>query len=463
MFAAMSCVATAEPRHIFDETPAQKTERLSWWTEGRFGMFIHFGLYAIPARGEWVKKIETLPEAKYDEYFNTFNPDLFDATEWAKTAKAAGMKYVVITAKHHEGFCLWDSKFTDYKITNTAFRRDLLKEFVEAARSEGLRVGFYYSLIDWHHPDFTIDCKHPRRPKWAEEWGNYGDSDKDYPELNKDRDMAKYRQYMKDQLRELLTEYGKIDILWADFSYPGENGKGRHDWDSEGLLRLVRSLQPQIIVNNRLDLDDTADGWDFVTPEQFKVNHWPMADGQRIPWETCQTFSGSWGYARDETTWRTSEELIGLLAETVSKGGNLILNVGPTARGRFDARALSRLRDFSDWMDVNSRSVYGCTEVPSIFTPPNGTVLTYNPKSGRLYVHLLTYPGDRLGCAFGASIAYARFLHDGSEVHVETHGDVSTHVKTFYKSGNEGESYFRLPALKPDVINPVIEVVLNNP
>jgi len=461
--ASASVEASETPPMMFDETPAHKAERLSWWTHDRFGMFIHFGLYAIPARGEWVKKIETIPEEKYDEYFRTFNPDLFDAKAWARAAKSAGMKYVVITAKHHEGFCLWDTKCTDYKITNTGFGRDLLKEFVEAARSEGLRVGFYYSLIDWHHPDFTIDCKHPRRPKWAEEWGNCGDSDEDYPELNKNRDMAKYRQYMKDQLRELLTEYGRIDILWADFSYPGENGKDRFDWDSEGILRLVRNLQPHIIVNNRLDLDDTAYGWDFVTPEQFKVKNWPTVGGLRIPWETCQTFSGSWGYARDEMTWRTPEELVALLAETVSKGGNLILNVGPTARGRFDARALSRLQEFSKWMDVNSRSVYGCTEAPACLTPPAGTVLTYNPESRLLYIHLLTYPGDRLGCAFGAAIACARFLHDGSEVQIETHGAQSTHVKTFYKSGNEGESYFRLPALKPDIINPVIEVFLKNP
>ena len=309
IFFALSAAVLAEEnaRRLFDETPVQKSERLSWWTHDRFGMFIHFGLYAIPARGEWVKKIETIPEAKYEEYFKTFNPDLFDAALWAKTAKAAGMKYVVLTAKHHEGFCLWNSKFTDYKITNTEFGRDLVKEFVEAFRAEGLRVGFYYSLIDWHHPDFTIDCKHPRRPKWAEEWGNCGDSDEDYPVLNKNRNMARYRQYMKNQLRELLTEYGKIDILWADFSYPGKHGKDHSDWDSEGILRLVRSLQPHIIVNNRLDMDDTADGWDFVTPEQFKVNHWPTVGGRRVPWETCQTFSGSWGYARDEMTWRTRE------------------------------------------------------------------------------------------------------------------------------------------------------------
>ena len=451
---------SSTPRRLFAETPAQKAERLSWWTHDRFGMFIHFGLYSIPARGEWIKKIETIPEAKYDEYFKTFNPDLFDAKAWAKAAKAAGMKYAVLTAKHHEGFCLWDSKFTDYKITNTAFKRDLVREFVDAFRAEGLHVGFYYSLIDWHHPDFTIDCKHPRRPKWANDWGHYGDSDQDYPELNKNRDMDKYRQYMKDQVRELLTDYGKIDILWMDFSYPGEHGKGPEDWDSEGLLRLARSLQPQIIVNNRMGLTDTADGWDFVTPEQFKVKHWPTVDGERVPWETCQTLSGSWGYARDEMTWKSASELIQLLVETVSKGGNLIMNVGPTARGKFDARALSRLDDYAKWMDVNSRSIYGCTEAPSEFVAPANTLLTYNPDVNRLYVHLLVYPGSRLAFPFANRVVCARFLHDGSEIQLETHGAQAAHVKTFYKSGNEGESYFKLPALKPDVVIPVIEVML---
>lgn len=444
-------------RHLFNETAEQKAERLSWWTHDRFGMFIHFGLYSIPARGEWIKKIETIPEAKYQEYFDTFNPDLFDAKVWAKAARAAGMKYAVLTTKHHEGFCLWDSKFTDYKITKTSFGRDLVKEYVEAFRAEGLHIGFYYSLIDWNHPHFAIDDRHPRRPKWAEDWGTYGDSDKDYPELNKNRDMAKYRQYMKDQLRELLTGYGKIDILWMDFSYPGEHGKGPADWDSEGLVRLARSLQPQIIVNNRMGLTDTADGWDFVTPEQFKVREWPTVGGRRVSWETCQTFSGKWGYARDEHSWKREEELISLLVETVSKGGNLIMNVGPTARGRFDARALDRLDAYARWMDVNGRSVYGCTEAPADFVAPENTILTYNPKTSRLYIHLMTYPGARLACSFVDRVSCARFLHDGSEIQIERYGALPTQHQQFYKSGCEGVSYFKLPALKPDVVNPVIE------
>ena len=439
---------------------ADEPDRLTWWTHDRFGMFIHFGLYATPARGEWIKKIETIPEEHYRKYFETFDPDRFDAKAWAKVARSAGMKYAVLTTKHHEGFCLWDSKFTDYKSTKTPFGRDIVREFVEAFRAEGLRVGFYYSLIDWNHPDFTIDGKHPRRPKWAEDAGTFGDAEKDYPELNAGKDMARYRQYMKDQVRELLTDYGRIDIMWFDFTYEGEHGKSAADWDSEGLLRTARGLQPWLIVNNRLGLSAESGGWDFVTPEQFRVRQWPTVNGRRVPWETCQTFSGSWGYSRDERTWKEAPELVRLLVETVSKGGNLIMNVGPTARGTFDARALKRLADYGAWMDANGRSVYGCTEAPARFEAPENTVLTYNPETNRLYLHLLVYPGVRLDCPFAGEVAFARFLHDGSEVKTEVHGTQIAHSQKLYKSGWEGMSYLILPAVKPDVVVPVVELLL---
>ena len=218
------------PRKITGETPEQKAERMAWWRHDRFGMFIHFGLYAVPGRHEWVQSHEYVdPKAYEAKYMSRFNPDLFDAKEWAKLAKAAGMKYAVLTTKHHEGFCMWDTKTTDYKITNTEFGRDLVREYVDAFRAEGIRVGFYYSLLDWHHPDFEIDNSHPRRPKTAKKWEFYGSSDKDYPELNKGRDMTRYRLYMKDQIRELLTDYGRIDILWMDFTYPGDHGKTCQD------------------------------------------------------------------------------------------------------------------------------------------------------------------------------------------------------------------------------------------
>ena len=179
----------------------------SWFVADRFGMFIHWGLYSMPARHEWIKSYEKISEEHYDKYFTYFDPDLYDAKAWAKRAKAAGMKYAILTAKHHEGFCLFDSQYTEYKSTNTPAGRDLVREYVDAFRAEGLHVGLYYSLIDWHHPDFTIDYQHPRR------------DEPNVKELNEGRDMRRYAQYMRDQVTELLTNYGKIDILWFDFSY----------------------------------------------------------------------------------------------------------------------------------------------------------------------------------------------------------------------------------------------------
>ncbi len=422
------------------ETDAQKAERMKWWTDARFGMFIHWGLYALPARHEWVKNAERMTNDQYQKYFDIFNPDLWDPHEWAKMAKAAGMKYVVLTAKHHEGFCLFDSKFTDYKSTNTPFGKDIVKEYVEAFRAEGLKVGFYYSLLDWHHPDYTIDRYHPQRQT----------SDSAYARLNKGRDMSKYREYIKNQVRELLTNYGEISIIWFDFSFPGKNGKGHDDWDSENLLKMARSLQPGIIVDDRLDLEDVAGGWDFTTPEQVQVSKWPEYNGKRVPWETCQTFSGSWGYYRDENTWKSPAQLIELLIESVSKGGNLLLNVGPTARGMFDYRAQDRLKAIGEWMKFNSRSIYDCTEAPSGFTAPANTLLTYNPTTKRLYIHLLVYPlGTLVLPDMADKVKYVQFLHDASEIRFTEGSDEAKNDVTL-----------SLPVQKPPVEIPVLEVFL---
>lgn len=422
------------------ETEAQKAQRMKWWTDARFGMFIHWGLYALPARHEWVKNAERMTNEQYQKYFDIFNPDLFDPHEWAKMAKAAGMKYVVLTAKHHEGFCLFDSKYTDYKSTNTPFGRDIIKEYVEAFRAEGLKVGFYYSLIDWHHPDYTIDRVHPQRQE----------SDSAYARLNEGRDMNKYREYIKNQVRELLTNYGEISIIWFDFSFPGKNGKGHDDWDSENLLKMARSLQPGIIVDDRLDLRDVEGGWDFTTPEQVKVSKWPEVNGKRVPWETCQTFSGSWGYYRDENTWKSPAQLIELLIESVSKGGNLLLNVGPTGRGLFDYRAQDRLTAMGQWMKFNNRSIYGCTEAPPEFKAPDNTLLTYNPVTKRLYVHLLFYPmGSLVLPDMADKVKYVQFLHDASEIQFSAGRD-----------GNRNDLTLQLPVQKPRVEIPVLEVYL---
>jgi len=433
---------TYSQKRIGYEKPGDQEKRLAWWTNDRFGMFIHWGLYALPARHEWVKKYEKLTNEDYQKYFDQFNPDLYNPKEWAKMAKAAGMKYAVITSKHHEGFCLFDSKYTDYKATNTQAKRDLIKEWIEAFRAEGLKVGFYYSLLDWHHPDFTIDKRHPQQPAV--------DSDTAYARLNEGKDMRKYKEYLHNQVRELLTNYGKIDIMWLDFSYPGQYGKGHDDWGSEELMKMMHKLQPGIIVDNRLDLNDYEDGFDFVTPEQYQVAEWPTVNGKRVAWETCQTFSGSWGYFRDEDSWKSPNQLLQLLIGSVSKGGNLLLNVGPTARGLFDYRAQDALKAIGDWMTLNSKSIYGCTQAPDEFKAPSGTLLTYNPTTKKLYVHLLVWPLNKLTLpGFDQKVKYVQFLHDNSEI-------------KYLGKENKGSNdlVISLPLKKPPVEIPVIELTL---
>ena len=311
---------------------------------------------------------------------------------------------------------------------------------MEAFRAEGLKVGFYYSLIYWHHPDYSIDSNHPQRQT----------SDTAYARLNKGRDMNKYREYIKNQVRELLTNYGEISIMWFDFSFPEKNGKGHTDWDSENLLNMVRSLQPGIIVDDRLDLSNVEGGWDFVSPEQETVPKWPEVNGKRVPWEICQTFANSWGYNRDEYTWKSSAQLLELLIESVSKGGNLLLNVGPTARGVFDLRAQDRLKTMSEWMKFNNRSIYGCTEAPAGFSTPANTLLTYNPVTKRLYVHLLVYPMGSLTLSNMADkVKYVQFLHDASEIKFSTGSDQ-----------NKNDIFLQLPVQKPQTEIPVLEVFL---
>jgi alpha-L-fucosidase len=432
--------------------PASTDGDTSWFVHDRFGMFIHWGLYALPARHEWVRHAEKIPNEVYDrKYFARFDPDLYNPELWAKAAADAGMKYFVVTTKHHEGFCLWDTKATDYKAPNTPAKRDLIRPMVDAFRGHDLRTGFYYSLIDWHHPEFVIDPHiGPYRELSAD----------DRAAMNAKRRQSRYAKYMRDQIRELLTGYGPVDVLWFDFSYPKPDGtgKGHADWESEKLLKLVRELAPNVILDDRLDLPH---GWDVKTPEQFNPRGWVMHEGKPVVWEACQTFSGSWGYHRDEMTWRGVDELIRTLVDMVARGGNLLLNVGPTGRGEIDERALSRLAGIGQWMRRNNRSIYGCTQAPAEFKTPDNCRLTYNPETKRLYVHVYAWPYKQLwleGAAYRERVEYAQLLHDASEVPFRGLDDWQGH------KDQEGGPVLplTLPVNQPNTPVPVVELFLKS-
>lgn len=422
---------------------APTTGDTTWFTHDRFGLFIHWGIYAAAARHEWVKQRERITDEAYQPYFDHFDPDLYDPRQWARDARNAGMTYAVLTSKHHDGFCLWDSALTDYTATNTPAGRDLIRPWVEAFRAEGLKVGFYHSVIDWHHPEFPLDGLHPRR------------DDQPYIDANQHRDIAKYRAYLHGQTRELLTNYGQIDIMWFDFSYPNRvwGGKGRADWHSEELARMVRELQPGILLNDRLDSPASAD---FVTPEQYQPKAWMERDGRRVVWEACQTLNGSWGYDRDNLDWKSPELLVKLLIDTVSKGGNLLLNVGPTARGEFDPRARATLGAIGEWTRLHGRAIYGA--MASDLTPPPDCRFTQ--RGDRLYLHLFSWPFRHLHLdGLADRVAYAQFLHDASEVK-RIVNDPHAQAQNTAMSGTAGTLTLELPVQKPDVAVPVIELFL---
>lgn len=410
----------------------------SWWLHDRFGMFIHWGIYSVPARGEWVHtRGEIMPE-DYQRYAEFFTPDKFDPVAWAKAARYAGMKYMVFTAKHHDGYCMWNTAYTDYKAD-----RDYVKEIVEAFRAEGIRTGLYYSLLDWHHKDFLVDRYHPLRRQ-------------DREELNSNRDMKRYCQYMRDQVRELLTNYGKIDIMWFDFTYPVPDGKCAEDWEAEKLLAMIRELAPDILIDDRMGLPGSGD---FVSPEQY-VPHNGMRDkdGNMLYWEGCQTFSGAWGYNRDESSWKTPHQLINMLVSHVGKGGNLLLNVGPDARGRFDKRAMNALNAIGEWMELNSDSIYGCTLPPAEFPVPEDCRYTYNPATKKLYLHLLAYPVKFVFLPnLKDKVKFARFLNDHSEIPMKAanaeHSNITPKLE-------QNILMLQIPAIAPDTLVPVIELTL---
>lgn len=356
-------------------------DRSEWFRHDRFGLFIHWGAYAVPARGEWVRSIERISVEDYQPNVDAFRPDSFDADAWADAAAAAGMKYAVLTAKHHDGFCLFDSSLTDYTTMHNGFGRDVVAEFLAAFRARGIRVGLYYSLLDWHHPDYPAygDEYHPMRddPEWQ----------------GREHDFDRYLDYLHGQVRELCTNYGDLDLLWFDFSY----GDLRSDaWRAAELVDMVRELQPNVLIDNRLEASGSEKGsivtehptpWsgDFASPEQIIPAEGVRNEaGEPVPWEACITLNNNWGYSAFDTLWKPPELVVRKLVECVSKGGNLLLNVGPDARGRFPAPAVDILRTVGGWLGENGESVYGAG--PSALPKPEWG--RYTERDGTVYAHV---------------------------------------------------------------------------
>lgn len=368
-------VAQEVPSKEYSDNYKKVMERSQWWREARLGMFIHFGAYAVPARGEWVKSNERLTTETYQKYVDEFNPKDFDAKAWAKTAKAAGMKYAVLTAKHHDGFCMFDSKLTDYKLSKNFGGRDLVREFLDAFRAEGLKVGLYYSLIDWHHPDYPNVGNHPQR------------DDKEYGKRTFNWDN--YLKYMHGQVEELVKNYGKLDIMWFDYSFDNYSGE---KWGATELVSMIRKYQPDIILDNRLSVNEGTSSkqrmlkpiGDFESPEQG-IPDVPLIDkyNNPLPWETCLTLNGGWGYTEQDHNWKSPELIVQTLVNCVSKNGNLLLNVGPNARGIIPQESIDILAEVGKWMAVNGESVYGCGAA-NLPKPDWGR---YTQKGNMIYAH----------------------------------------------------------------------------
>jgi len=420
-----------------------KDERMEWWRDARFGLFIHWGLYAVPAGtyqgervkgiGEWIMNNGKIPVVEYEKFAGQFNPIGFNADQWVRLAKNAGMKYIVITSKHHDGFCLWDSKVTSYDIMDaTPFKRDILKELAATCKKQGVKLCFYHSIMDWHHPD----AQAPFYP-------NYNDTSKSNP------NFARYVDtYMKPQLAELVKNYGPLGVLWFD-------GEWIKDWtepQGKALYEYVRSLQPTILINNRVGKGrkgmeglnkSTDDAGDFGTPEQQV----PPTGLPGVDWETCMTMNDTWGFKSYDDNWKSTEQLIQTLVDVASKGGNFLLNVGPTPEGLIPEASVERLKGMGQWMAVNSESIYGTTASP--FGRPDWGRCT--AKGNKRYLHVFQWPTDgKLEVPLaGAAADRAYLLADKKQARLPVTEDADRVT-------------ISLPEKAPDAVDSVIVLVLKN-
>ncbi|HEV8265764.1 MAG TPA: alpha-L-fucosidase [Gemmatimonadales bacterium] len=377
----------AAAQDVTQEPPAQRDARMAWWREARFGMFIHWGAYAVPAGthngeripgiGEWIMSRARIPIPEYEHYVRRFNPVRFDADEWVRIAKDAGMKYIIITSKHHDGFAIFDSKASSYDIVDaTPYKRDAIRALADAAHRAGLRFGVYYSIMDWHHPD----AQGPNAPEYnSRTWSN--------------PNFGRYVEtYMKPQLQELLTQYPFIDVLWFD-------GEWVADWNDDlgrDVYRSLRAIRPGLIINNRVGKGRqgmrgfTREGFagDFGTPEQEV----PPEGLPGVDWETCMTMNDTWGFKSYDDDWKDTRTLLRTLIDVNSKGGNFLLNVGPTAEGLIPAPIAWRLHEMGEWLRTNGEAVYGTTVSP--YGMPAWGRYTAKPERGRIYAHVFDWPRD---------------------------------------------------------------------
>jgi alpha-L-fucosidase len=399
----------AAPTQVSHPPNDDRDARMAWWRDARFGMFIHWGLYAVAAGeyngkrskeiGEWIMSWANIPRAQYEQIAPLFDPVKFDAATWVRTAKSAGMKYMVITSKHHDGFSMFDSDVSAYDIVDsTPFKRDPMRALADEAKRQGITFAFYYSIMDWHHPSQYVDA--PGKDPTA---GN-GQT------KMHDGKKQEYVTYMKAQLRELITKYDPA-VLWFDGEWV--------DWwteeDGQDLYAYVRSLKPAILINNRvgkgrkglegLSKTDRTYAGDFGTPEQ----QIPASGLTGVDWESCMTMNDTWGFKSYDENWKSSETLIRNLIDIVSKGGNYLLNVGPTAEGQIPAPSVERLGAMGRWLSVNGEAIYGTTASPFTAQLPWGRATR---KPGKLYLHVFEWPSDgRLFVpAFGGTVKSARLL-----------------------------------------------------